>query len=42
MSTALRIVAIVCFSLAALGVPGFGGVSLVPAGLAFWAGSTLT
>ena len=42
MTMGLRIVALICFVLAALGIGSWGGVALVPAGLAFWMGSTLT
>ena len=40
VSVTLRIIALVCFVLAAVGVPAFG-VALLPAGLAFWVASTL-
>ena len=40
-SVVLRIIALICFILAAIGVPPFG-VALLPAGLAFWVASTLT
>jgi hypothetical protein len=39
-SAVLRIIALICFVLAAFGVAAFG-VALVPAGLAFWVASTL-
>lgn len=35
------LIAVICFALAAFGVPSLGFVSLVPFGLAFWAGSQL-
>lgn len=41
MSGALRIAALVCFALAALGVPGLDRVAMLPLGLALWVGSTL-
>lgn len=40
ISAVLRIIALVCFVLAAFGVAAFG-VLLVPIGLAFWVASTL-
>lgn len=40
MASALRIAAIVCFALAALGVPGLDRVAMLPLGLALWCGST--
>ena len=40
VSTALRVVATVCFALAMFGVNP-GGVLLIPLGLALWCGSTL-
>ena len=39
-SAICRLVATVCFVLAAFGV-SFGAVALVPLGLAIWCGSTL-
>jgi hypothetical protein len=39
-SVVLRVLALICFVLAALGVP-LGPVALVPLGLACWVGSTL-
>ena len=40
VSAVLRVIALVCFILAAVGVPAFG-IALLPAGLAFWVASTL-
>jgi hypothetical protein len=40
ISVVLRVLALICFVLAALGVP-LGPVALVPLGLACWVGSTL-
>lgn len=39
-SPVLRIIALICFVLAAFGVSAFG-IGLVPAGLACWVASTL-
>lgn len=42
VSGVLRIIALVCFILAAFGLSALGGVvTLVPLGLAFWVASTL-
>jgi hypothetical protein len=40
ISVVLRVLALICFVLATLGVP-LGPVALVPLGLACWVGSTL-
>jgi len=40
-SLVLRVIACICFVLAAVGVPVLG-IALVPVGLACWVGSTLT
>jgi hypothetical protein len=36
----LRLAALVCFILAAVGLPSLAGVGLVPAGLACWVASS--
>jgi hypothetical protein len=41
ISTALRIVALVCFIFGAFGFNPIPMVAMVPLGLAFWVGSTL-
>ena len=40
VSRILRIIATICFALAAVGITPTG-VSLIPVGLALWCGSTL-
>lgn len=41
LSLGLRVAAICCFVIAAVGVPALGPVGLVPLGLALYVGSTL-